>query len=73
MIHLNRKLINWRVDPLNDSVRCSVSPEIAELTLAPVVFDMPGFERRITPVTEAELRSMDLVRHIAATQSEVVR
>lgn len=68
MIHLNR-----RIDPLNKSVIVDKSPEAAELTLAPVVFDMPGFERRIAPVTEAELRSMDLVRHIAATQSEVAR
>jgi hypothetical protein len=68
---VNKKLLNWRVDPMNGSVRCDPSPEAAELTLAPVEFDMPGFERRIAPVTEAELRSMDLVRHIAATQSEV--
>jgi hypothetical protein len=68
VIHLNR-----RIDPRNKSVIVDLSREAAELTLAPVVFDMPGFERRIAPVTEAELRSMDLVRHIAATQSEVVR
>jgi hypothetical protein len=66
VIHLNR-----RIDPLNKSVIVDKSPEAAELTLAPVEFT--GFERRIAPVTEAELRSMDLVRHIAATQSEVVR
>jgi len=56
VIHLNR-----RIDPLNKSVIVDKSPEAAELTLAPVVFDMPGFERRIAPVTEAELRSMDRV------------
>jgi hypothetical protein len=65
VIHLNR-----RIDPLNNSVIVDLSRESAELTLAPVVFDMPGFERRIAPVTEAELRSMDLVRHIAATHKD---
>jgi hypothetical protein len=30
-----------------------------------------GFESRIAPVTEAELKSMDVVRCTAATQGEV--
>lgn len=66
MIHLNR-----RIDPRNKSVIVDLSREAAELTLAPVEFN--GFERRFAPVTKEELRSMDLVRHIAATQTEVAR
>jgi hypothetical protein len=70
MTHLNR-----RIDPRNKSVIVDLSREAVELTLAPVVFDMPGFERRIAPVTKQELDSMEWnrVRHIAATQSEVAR
>jgi hypothetical protein len=68
MIHLNR-----RIDPRNKSVIVDLSREAAELTLAPLDFTLPGYEVRLAPVSQAELRSMDLVRHIAATQSEVGR
>lgn len=45
--------------------------EELDLELVPLEQNLRGFQSRIAPVTEAELKSMDLVRHVAASHRGV--
>ena len=59
---MNTQLVNRRIDPRNKSVIVDLSPYELKLGLEPVEFTLviPGFERRIAPVTKQELEAVRL-------------